>query len=50
VSAASIDHLYRMPPWINRFMLGLMAFEHRLFGISPPPIGMSLVCLAQKPG
>jgi SAM-dependent methyltransferase len=49
VSAASIDHLYRLPAWINRFMTGFIAFEHRLLGQSAPPFGMSLVCLAQKP-
>lgn len=49
VSAATIDHLYRLPLWVNSFMTGFMAFEHRLFGASAPPFGMSLVCLARKP-
>jgi SAM-dependent methyltransferase len=49
VSAATIDHLYRLPAWANRFMTAFMAFEHRLFGVSTPPFGMSLVCLAHKP-
>jgi len=48
VSAASIDHLYRLPRGANRFMTGFVAFEHWLFGRSAPPFGMSLVCLAQK--
>lgn len=48
-SAAAIDRLYRLPSWVNRAMLGMMAFEHRLFGDTTPPVGMSLVCLARKP-
>lgn len=48
-SAQGIDHLYRLPPLINRFMTGFVAFEHWLFGQSAPPFGMSLVCLARKP-
>lgn len=49
VSAAVVDHLYNLPGWVNRFMLGIMTFEHWLFGETTPPVGMSLVCLARKP-
>jgi SAM-dependent methyltransferase len=49
VSAATIDHLYRLPPSLNRMMTGLMTLEHWLFGRAAPPFGMSLVCLARKP-
>src|SRR5262245_38113137 len=48
-SVAGIDHLYNVPQWVNRMMLGVMTFEHWLFGRSAPPVGMSLVCLARKP-
>lgn len=49
-SAAGIDHLYRLPTALNRFMTRFLAFEHRLFGRSAPPFGMSLVCLGRKHG
>ena len=46
--APSVDHLYRIPEAVNRFMIGLMNLEWR--AVSPwVPFGMSLVCLARKP-
>jgi SAM-dependent methyltransferase len=44
-----LDQLYRIPPALNRIMIGLMAFERWVARWCPFPFGMSLVCLAQKP-
>lgn len=46
-SAGALDALYRIPPALNRLLLGVMRLEARLIHVLP--FGMSLVCLAEKP-
>jgi SAM-dependent methyltransferase len=46
-SAQALDSIFRIPPALNRLLLGVMGLEARLLRVLP--FGMSLVCLAEKP-
>lgn len=39
-----------LPPWLNRFLLGLAKVEKRIIIKANLPAGLSLICLAQKNG
>lgn len=45
----AVDRLYDIPAGVNRLLTRLMALEYRLLSPLSLPIGMSTVCLAQKP-
>jgi len=45
--AAAVERLYRLPPLLNRALTALLGAERR--AVPHLPVGMSLVCLAQKP-
>jgi ubiquinone/menaquinone biosynthesis C-methylase UbiE len=49
-SAAGLDRLYDIPRPMNAGLTALMDAERWLGSRCPPPFGMSMVCLARKPG
>ncbi|HVN83398.1 MAG TPA: class I SAM-dependent methyltransferase [Candidatus Binatia bacterium] len=48
-SVDALGQLYDIPASVNRLMTHLMDLERWLGRYVPPPFGMSLLCLAQKP-
>lgn len=49
-SAASLDRLYEIPRPMNAALTAMMDAERWVGQRFPPPFGMSMVCLARKPG
>ncbi len=49
-SPAHLDHLYEIPRSLNSALTALLDAERRIGMRWPAPFGMSLLCLARKPG